>query len=168
MSLSAVDHVRRRVPAICKSHIVENKKFGFRSKECGVCNAGTHQISFCFFGDSARVAIVRFACNGIDDGADQTESRFSVEDINPRRRRIGNDKHIRGVDDFPTSNARTVEPESIGKNIFAIFAERGGEMLPRARQIGELEIHEFYLAVFNHFADVGWSFVFGHISGVDG
>ena len=35
-------------------------------------------------------------------------------------------------------------------------------MLPGAGQIGELEIHEFHPVVFNHFADVGWSFVFGH------
>jgi hypothetical protein len=35
-------------------------------------------------------------------------------------------------------------------------------MLPRAGQIGEFEIHEFHLVVFNDFGDVGWSFVFGH------
>jgi hypothetical protein len=35
-------------------------------------------------------------------------------------------------------------------------------MLPGARQIGEFEIHEFNVVVFDHFADVGWSFVFGH------
>ncbi len=36
------------------------------------------------------------------------------------------------------------------------------EMLPCAGQIGEFEIHELHLVVFNHFADVGWSFFFGH------
>jgi hypothetical protein len=36
-------------------------------------------------------------------------------------------------------------------------------MLPRAQQIGELEVDQFHVAVFDHFGDVGWSFVFGHI-----
>ena len=88
--------------------------------------------------------------------------RFGVEDIDPRRRGIGNDEHVRGVNDFPTADARAVEPESVGKNIVAVIAEGGGEMLPRAGQIGELEIHELHLVVFDHLADVGWSFVFGH------
>jgi hypothetical protein len=34
-------------------------------------------------------------------------------------------------------------------------------MLPGTGQIGKLEVHEFDLAVFDHLADVGWSFV-GH------
>jgi hypothetical protein len=36
-------------------------------------------------------------------------------------------------------------------------------MLPCAWQIGEFEIHKLYAVVFDHFADVGWSFVFGHV-----
>jgi hypothetical protein len=36
-------------------------------------------------------------------------------------------------------------------------------MLPGAEQIRELEVDQFHVALFNHFADVGWSFVFGHI-----
>ena len=36
-------------------------------------------------------------------------------------------------------------------------------MLPGAGQIGELEVDQLHVVVFDHFADVGWSFVFGHI-----
>jgi hypothetical protein len=36
-------------------------------------------------------------------------------------------------------------------------------MLPCPWQIGEFEIHKLYAVVFDHFADVGWSFVFGHV-----
>jgi hypothetical protein len=36
-------------------------------------------------------------------------------------------------------------------------------MLPRTGQVCEFEIHEFHLVVFNHFANVRWSFVFGHV-----
>ena len=56
-------------PRICKSHIVENEKFRFRPEERGVGDAGAFQISLGFFGDAARVAIVRFARDRIDDRA---------------------------------------------------------------------------------------------------
>jgi hypothetical protein len=36
-------------------------------------------------------------------------------------------------------------------------------MLPGAGQIGELEIDEFHVVVFDHFADIGWSFFVGHL-----
>ncbi len=36
-------------------------------------------------------------------------------------------------------------------------------MLPRAEQIGELEVDQFHFVVFDQFADVGWSFIFSHI-----
>jgi hypothetical protein len=37
-------------------------------------------------------------------------------------------------------------------------------MLPAAGQVGEFEIHEFYFVVFDHFADVGCGFFFGHVT----
>src|SRR5205085_12306676 len=94
---------------------------------------------------------------------EQVELRFSIKNVNPRRCWIGNDKHVGGVDHFPTANARAIEAEAVSKNVFVIFGERGGEMLPGAGEIGELEIHEFYLAVLDHFGNVGRGlFVFSH------
>ncbi len=70
MSLTAIDDIRRRVPGIRKSHIVENKKFRFRSEERRVGDAGRFQICFCFFGHAARVAIVWLAGDWVDNCAD--------------------------------------------------------------------------------------------------
>src|SRR5436190_2190670 len=58
MSFGAIDDVRCRVAAICKSYIIENEKFCFRSNECGVCNPSRFEVSLRFFGNTARVAIV--------------------------------------------------------------------------------------------------------------
>ena len=76
--------------------------------------------------------------------------------------KIGDDEHVGSVDHLPATDARAVEAEAIGKNVVAVIAEGGGEMLPGTGQIREFEIHEFHLVVFDHFADVGWCFVFGH------
>ncbi len=101
--------VERRVAGVTESHVVEDEELRFRSEERGVGDAGALQIRFRFFGDAARVAIVRFARDRIDDGADQTQRRLGVENIDPRRGRIGNDEHVGGVDDSPAADARAVE-----------------------------------------------------------
>src|SRR5262249_22212694 len=108
------------------------------------------------------VSIVRFASNRIDNGANEAQGGFGIKDIDPRGGRIWNDEHVGGVDHFPAAYARAVEPKSVRKNLLVIFGKGGGEMLPRAWQIGEFEIHNLYAVVFDHFADVRWSFVFGH------
>src|SRR4029077_1842192 len=145
---------------------VEDKKFRFRSDKRGVRDTGRFEISLRFFGNAPRVAIVRLASDWIDDRANKTQRWFSIENIYPRRGRIRNDEHVRGVDHAPAANARSVKPEPIGEDFFIVFGERGREMLPGAEQIRELEVDQFHVAVFDHFADVGWSFVFGHNSGV--
>src|SRR5207248_3217155 len=125
--------------------------------------AGAFQISFCFFGEAARIAIVGFARNRIDDGANQRERWFGVKNIDPSCGWIRDDEHIGSVDHLPTANTRAIETEAVSKNIFVIFGECGGEMLPGAGEIGELEIHEFYFAVLDHFGNVGRGlFIFSH------
>ena len=123
------------------------------------------QIRFRFFCDAARVPIVRLARDRIDDGANETERRLRIEDIDPCRRRIGDDEHVARVDGAPAANTRAVEAEAIGEYLLVVFGEGGGEMLPGTRQIGEFKIHELHVVVLDHFADVGGGFVFGHGSG---
>jgi len=65
-----------------------------------------------------------------------------------------------------TFQPRMLEPSKPSpsvKKIVAVFGERRSEMLPGAGQIGEFEVHELHAVIFNDFADVGWSFVFGHL-----
>ena len=80
---------------LAEAHVVENEKLRFRSEERGVGDAGALQIGFRFFGDAARVAIVRLARDRIDDRADEAQRRLGVEDVDPRRGRIGDDEHVR-------------------------------------------------------------------------
>ncbi len=143
MAFDAVDKMHRGVALITESHVVEDEELRFRPEERGVGDAGALQICFGFFGNPARVAIVRLARDRIDDRADQDERRFGVEDIDPSRRRIGNDEHVGGVDDSPAADARPVEAEPIFENFLIVFGERGGEMLPRPEQVGELEVYNF-------------------------
>ncbi len=155
MAFRAVDEMEGGIAGVAVADFVENEELGFRSEEGGVGDAGALEIRFRFFGDAARVAIVRLARDRIDDGANEAERRLGVEDVDPRRARIGDDKHVAGVDRAPAADAGAVEAEALGENFFVILGEGGGEMLPGARQIGELEVHEFDLVVLDHFADVG-------------
>src|SRR5207248_11326484 len=102
-------------------------------------------------------ATIRLARDRIDNGADQAQRRLGVEDVDPSRGGVGKHEHVGRVDDLPAANTRSIEAESFRKNIGVVFGERRGEVLPRAGQIREFKIHEFYLVVFDHFANVGWS-----------
>ena len=74
MAFDTVHEMERRIARVTEAHVVEDKKLRFRPEECRVGDAGALQISFCFFGDTARVAIVRFARDRIDNGANQTQA----------------------------------------------------------------------------------------------
>ncbi len=169
MAFRAVDEMEGGIAGVAVADFVENEELGFRSEEGGVGDAGALEIRFGFFGDAARVAIVRFARDRIDDGANEAEGRLGVKDIDPGRAGIGDDEHVAGVDRAPAADAGAVEAEALGENLLAVLGEGGGEMLPGARQIGELEVHEFDLVVLDHFADVGsgFVFVFGHGIGLE-
>src|SRR5439155_23665196 len=105
--------------------VIEYKKFRFWSEKRGVGNASAFQIVLRFFGEAARVAVVWFARNRVDDSADQCERRFGIKNIDPGRGRIGNDEHVGGVDHLPSTNARAIEAEAVGKNIFVVFRDGG-------------------------------------------
>jgi len=114
------------------------------------------------FGHATWIAIVRLTRDWIDNRANQTERWLGIKNIDPSRHRIGNDEHVGSVDRLPTADARAVEPDTVRENVFVVFGERGSEMLPGTGQVGEFEVHEFHVAVFDHFADVGRGFFFGH------
>ena len=81
--LAAVDRVGSDVPVLSETHVVEDEKFRFRTEERGVGDPGALQVRLGFFGDAARVAIVRLARDRLDDRADEAERRLGVEDIDP-------------------------------------------------------------------------------------
>jgi hypothetical protein len=89
MSFRAVDEMEGRIAAVAVTDLVEDKELRFRPEERGVRDAGALQIRLRFFRDAARVAIVRLARDRIDDRANKTERRLGVENIDPRRARIG-------------------------------------------------------------------------------
>ena len=150
---------------LIEADLVEDVELGFGPEERGVGDSRALQISFGFLRDAARVAIVRLARDRIDNGANKTQRRFRVENVDPRARRIRNHEHVRRVNRPPTANARAVEAEPFRENVFVVFGKRGREMLPGAGQIGELEVDQFHPVVFDQFANVGCGFCFGHVVG---
>src|SRR5205085_12029028 len=81
MGFRAVDEMEGGIASVVVTDFVENEKLGFRPKEGRVGNTGALEICFRFFGDTARIAIVRLACDRIDDRADEAEGRLGVNYI---------------------------------------------------------------------------------------
>src|SRR6266404_7516484 len=118
MSLHAIEQMKRGVGPVTEPHIVKDKKLGFRPEERRVADPSALQVGFRFFGHATGIAIVRLTRNWIDDRANEAKRRFGIEDVDPGGRWIGNDEHVGRVDYFPPADARTVEADAIGENIF--------------------------------------------------
>ena len=75
------------LPLFAKRTSSKIKNSASGPNERGVRDTGRFEISLRFFGNTAWVAIVRLASDRIDDGANQAQRRFGVENIDPRGRR---------------------------------------------------------------------------------
>jgi len=135
--------MERAVRAIIVSDVVEDEKLRLGSEICRIGEAGALQISLGLFCHTTGIAFVGFAGDWILDRANQAEGRLSVERINPGSLTVWDHEHITGVNHSPATNARAVKAQTICKNIFAVFVERCGEVLPSSEQIGELEVDQF-------------------------
>ena len=60
-------------------HVVEHEEFGFRSEIDGVADAHRLDHGFGFFGDAARVAVIRLAGGRLEHVADENERGLRKE-----------------------------------------------------------------------------------------
>ena len=66
-----IDLIKGEIGPAVVTDVIEDKKFGFRTKEGRIGQAGKLQVVFRFVGDIARVPAIGFFGYGIDYVADQ-------------------------------------------------------------------------------------------------
>jgi hypothetical protein len=54
----------------------------------------------------------------------------------------GHDEHVTRMNRLPATNARSVETQSLVEELWSNFTDRNTEMLPRAREIVELQVDD--------------------------
>ena len=62
-------------------------------------------------------------------------------------------EHVGGLDALPAADGRAVEPQALFEDVLAQLAERDGEVLPDAEEVGELQIDKLDLVVLRELDD---------------
>ena len=115
-------------------------------------------MSFRLLRHKARIARVRLARHRIAHVTGETDGGYVGKRVKECRFRIGNRQHVRLVDGLETTDARSVEADTVLKNLFAELVRRNREMLPQSGHIAELEIDDLDLVVLCEFHNIAGSF----------
>jgi len=157
-----INAVERAVAFGIELHVVEDEKFGFRTKEGLVPNAGGDEIFFRLLRHAARVAAVRLQRAGFGHGAGEGKRRHGHERIYERRFRIGHRQHVAGLNALPAADGGTIKADAFGESFLGQFRDGTTEVLPGAEGVHELDVHHFRAGLFCHFNNaLGCSHILG-------
>jgi hypothetical protein len=142
VALLGVDLIERGVRLLVERHVVEDVELGLGPEVHGVGDAARAQVLGGLDRDVAGVARVRLARDRVDHRADHRDRRRRVERVQDRRRRVGHQQHVRLVDLLEAADRRAVEADPVAERVLVEARERHSHVLPGARQVGELEVHQ--------------------------
>jgi hypothetical protein len=137
-----VDLVEAAVGLLAIGDVVEDVELGLGPEERRVGDARVAQVPLGLARDLARVARVPLARHRVAHVADHRERRLLVERVDERRGRIGHEQHVRLADLLEAADRRAVEPDPAGQEVLLELTRGDREVLPRARQVGELQVDE--------------------------
>ena len=153
-ALFGVDEVEAGVLVLVEADVIENEELRFRAEIGGVADAAVLQVQFGLLGDPARIALVVLLGDGIVHVAEHHQSGSLGERIHERGVRIGDQQHVALVDRRPAADARSIHAEAFFKELSFQFADRVGNVMLQARDIGEPQIQLLgivLLCKFQHF-----------------
>src|SRR5690606_2059417 len=100
------------------------------------------QVSLGALCDTARIAVVAFARNRVEDVAENYQRGLCKERIDMDGLRIRHENHVGLVDGLPASDGRAVEHDTIGEHVFVDQTSIHGDMLKLAPGVCKAEIDE--------------------------
>src|SRR5256885_11697804 len=92
----------------------------------------------------ARIARVALARHRVGHVTRERKGRDFETRIDEGTRRVREQQHVALVDRLKPANRGAVEPDPLGKQLFAQLFQRDGKVLPRTRQVGEPQIHHLH------------------------
>src|SRR6516165_2083731 len=157
-SFLGVDVVETVIVALVEAHIVQYVEFDFRTPIADIGDTGGFEKGFRLLRNKARIARVRLAGHWITHVTGETDGRHIGKRIEKGRFRIGDQQHVRLVDGLESADARSVEADTVFKNVFAELVGGDREMLPQSGHIAELKIDDLDLVVLCKFHNIAGSF----------
>ena len=120
----------------------EDEELGLRAPVTGVGDAARLEVGLGLVGDVARVAAVGLASYRVEDIANHVEGGDLEERVDSSGAGIGDQQHVAFVDGLETADAGAVEAVPFGHVVLAELAQGDGEVLKRARQVGEPQVND--------------------------
>jgi hypothetical protein len=163
LTLDTVDEVVAAVLSLVEANIVQDEELQFRADVDGVRDLRLLDVLLGLAGDEPRVATVGLFSEGVFDITDDGERGELTDRIDPRRRGVRNQDHVRLLDLLKPSDAGAVEPDAFGPDgtAFQDLARGDREVLPEPRQVVELEVDDLDVVVLDHLGDVS-DVLWGH------
>ena len=120
----------------------------------GVADAGGLQVGLGLLGDAARVAVVGFAGDRIENVAEDDHGRLGEERVHVDRVRVGHQHHVGLVDGLPAGDRRAVEHDAVGEHVLVDLGDVHGDVLQLALRVGEAQVDELDVVVLDLLQDV--------------
>jgi hypothetical protein len=134
--------------------VVEDEEFGFRADEDRVADAGRLEVGFGLLGGAARIAVIGFARNRIENVAEDDHGRLGEEGVHVDGGRIRHQHHVGLVDGLPASDRGAVEHDAVGEHVFIDAGDVHRDVLQLALGIGEAQIDELDVVVLDLLQDI--------------
>ena len=128
-------------------HVVEHEELGFGADIDRVADTLGLEVGFCLLGGAARVTVIGFARDRIENVADQHHGRLREERVHVRRLGVGHQHHVGLVDRLPARDRGPVEHHAVGKHVLVHRRNVHRDVLPLALRVGEAQIDVLHVVV---------------------
>ncbi len=135
-----VDVVEARVGVGLEPHVVEDVELRLGGEVGGVADPGRLQVGLRLAGDVARVAAVGLAGERVVDEEVDDERLAGPERVEVRRRRVGEQRHVRLVDRLEPADRGAVEVEAVVEDRLVERGHGDREVLHDPRQVAEPDV----------------------------
>src|SRR5207249_1524586 len=142
--LFRVDVVVALVRVLVEAHRIEDVKLRLGPVVRGGGDSRLDEVLLRFLRHVARIARVALARHRVGHVTRERKGRDFETRIDEGTRRVREQQHVALVDRLEPANRGAVEPDPLGKQLFAQLFQRDGKVLPRARQVGEPQIHHLH------------------------
>ncbi len=144
-----IDFVERTLHRVVPGDVIENEELVLRAEKRRIGDTRRFQVCLGALGERARAAIVTLHRRWLDHVAAKVELRFVRENIEHRRRWIGQQNHVRLVDSLPTRDRRAVKHFALLEEVFVDGMRGHGDVLFFAFRVRETKVDKFDLILFD-------------------
>jgi hypothetical protein len=139
------------VLVLIEADVIEDEELGFGAEERGVGHARVIEVQLGLLRDPSRVALVALFGDRVLHVAVEDECGDLGEGIEEGSGGVGDQQHVALVDGGPAADTGAVHTEAFFEAALFELADRIGDVVLQARDVGEAEIDLLHVVVLGEF-----------------